>query len=112
MFQECVVMMPAQALHQLGIRCLPAVSHDFGLLGANFSGLGADFPRVYPRPLDKKALAAPLPCTESAVMALKHCIATVTDSLLRGQDRGRSNSERLFALVLFELWRPEYGVAF
>lgn len=34
------------------------------------------------------------------------------DSLLRGQDRGRSNSERLFALVLFELWRREYGVTF
>lgn len=29
-------------------------------------------------------------------------------ALLRGQDRGRSNSERLFALVLFELWRREY----
>lgn len=34
------------------------------------------------------------------------------DSLLRGQDRGRSNSERLFALVLFELWQREYGVTF
>ena len=31
-------------------------------------------------------------------------------SVLRGQDRGRSNSERLFALVLFELWRREYRV--
>jgi hypothetical protein len=87
--------------------------YDFGLLGANFSGIRSDFARVYPRPLDKKALAAPpLPSTESAVMALKHRIATVTDSLLRGQDRGRSNSERLFALVLFELWRREYGVTF
>lgn len=34
------------------------------------------------------------------------------DSLLRGQDKGRSNGERLFALVLFELWRREYKVAF
>jgi asparagine synthase (glutamine-hydrolysing) len=34
---------------------------------------------------------------------------TVCD-LLKGQDRGRSNGERLFALVLFELWRREYGV--
>lgn len=33
-------------------------------------------------------------------------------SLLRGQDMGRSNGERLFALVLFELWRREYGVTF
>lgn len=32
--------------------------------------------------------------------------------LVRGQDRGLSNSERLFALVLFELWRREYGVTF
>jgi asparagine synthase (glutamine-hydrolysing) len=32
------------------------------------------------------------------------------ERLLDGQARGRSNSERLFALVLFELWRREYGV--
>ena len=38
--------------------------------------------------------------------------AGIVNSLLRDQDRGRSNSERLFALVLFELWRREYGVAF
>jgi asparagine synthase (glutamine-hydrolysing) len=31
--------------------------------------------------------------------------------LLRGQDRGRGNGERLFALVLFELWRREYRVS-
>lgn len=31
--------------------------------------------------------------------------------LLDGQTRGRSNSERLFALVLFELWRKEYRIA-
>ncbi|MBU3917552.1 asparagine synthase (glutamine-hydrolyzing) [bacterium] len=34
---------------------------------------------------------------------------TVRD-LLKGQSHGRSNGERLFALVLFELWRREYGV--
>jgi asparagine synthase (glutamine-hydrolysing) len=28
--------------------------------------------------------------------------------LLKGQERGRHNQERLFALVLFELWRREY----
>ncbi len=38
--------------------------------------------------------------------------ARTVDSLLRGQARGHSNSERLFALVLFELWRREYGVSF
>jgi len=31
-------------------------------------------------------------------------------SLLDGQAKGRANSERLFALVLFELWRKEYCV--
>lgn len=30
--------------------------------------------------------------------------------LLRGQDQGRGNSERLFALVQFELWRREYRI--
>lgn len=30
--------------------------------------------------------------------------------LLDGQARGRANSERLFALVLFELWRREYRI--
>lgn len=34
------------------------------------------------------------------------------DALFRGQDNGRSNGERLFALVLFELWRREYMVTF
>jgi asparagine synthase (glutamine-hydrolysing) len=38
--------------------------------------------------------------------------AGMVDSLLRGQDRGHSNGERLFALVMFELWRREYGVTF
>ena len=30
--------------------------------------------------------------------------------LLKGQDRGLSNGERLFALVLFELWRKDYQI--
>jgi asparagine synthase (glutamine-hydrolysing) len=34
---------------------------------------------------------------------------TVT-GLFRGQDRGMNNSERLFGLVMFELWRREYRV--
>ena len=38
--------------------------------------------------------------------------AGTVDSLLRGQDQGRNNGERLFALVLFELWRREYDVTF
>jgi len=32
------------------------------------------------------------------------------EKLLRGQAAGRSNGERLFGLVMFELWRREYGV--
>jgi asparagine synthase (glutamine-hydrolysing) len=32
-------------------------------------------------------------------------------SLLAGQAKGRNNAERLFALVLFELWRREYRVS-
>jgi asparagine synthase (glutamine-hydrolysing) len=31
--------------------------------------------------------------------------------LLDGQRRGRANSERLFGLLMFELWRREYRVA-
>jgi asparagine synthase (glutamine-hydrolysing) len=34
------------------------------------------------------------------------------DGLLIGQDRGRNNGERLFALVQFELWRQEYKISF
>ena len=37
------------------------------------------------------------------------CI-TVED-LLRGQDHGRSNAERIFGLVLLGLWRREYQVS-
>jgi asparagine synthase (glutamine-hydrolysing) len=38
--------------------------------------------------------------------------AGTVDSLFHGQDSGRSNGERLFALVMFELWRREYDVTF
>jgi len=34
---------------------------------------------------------------------------TVQD-LLNGQERGRSNADRLFSLTLFELWRNTYGI--
>jgi asparagine synthase (glutamine-hydrolysing) len=36
----------------------------------------------------------------------------IVDGLLIGQDRGRNNGERLFALVQFELWRQEYKISF
>lgn len=35
----------------------------------------------------------------------------IINKLLDGQTKGRANSERLFALVLFELWRWEYRVS-
>lgn len=35
----------------------------------------------------------------------------VVKSLLAGQDKGRSNSQRLFSMVMFELWRREYKVS-
>lgn len=35
----------------------------------------------------------------------------VVKKLLDGQSKGRANSERLFALVLFELWRREYKIS-
>jgi asparagine synthase (glutamine-hydrolysing) len=35
----------------------------------------------------------------------------VIQSLLKGQERGRANSQRLFALTMFELWMREYRVA-
>ena len=34
------------------------------------------------------------------------------NGLLNGNERGQNNGERLFALVLFELWRREYKVMF
>jgi asparagine synthase (glutamine-hydrolysing) len=33
------------------------------------------------------------------------------EALIDGQKKGRSNSERLFSLVLFELWRKQYNVS-
>ena len=36
----------------------------------------------------------------------------IVNSLLKGQDRGRNNGERLFALLMFELWKREYKVSF
>jgi len=32
--------------------------------------------------------------------------------LIKGQDKGLNNTERLFGLVMFELWRREYNVSF
>ena len=48
-----------------------------------------------------------------SVLLDKNCIfeKKVVIKLLNGQDRGFSNSERLFNLVLIELWRKEYDIS-
>lgn len=45
------------------------------------------------------------------VLTRKSCLfeASTVASLLRGQDKGFNNGERLFALVQFEMWREAYG---
>lgn len=76
-FQEYVVILSARALHEQHRHCLPAVSNDFALCGANFDGVGSNFARVYPRILYKKGLATPLPGAELTVMPIKHRKVTV-----------------------------------
>jgi asparagine synthase (glutamine-hydrolysing) len=46
------------------------------------------------------------------VLLDKNCLFNrkIVCDLLKGQDNGRSNGDRLFALVLFELWRREFSV--
>jgi asparagine synthase (glutamine-hydrolysing) len=34
------------------------------------------------------------------------------ERIIRGLDRGRNNGERIFSLLMMELWRKEYGVHF
>lgn len=48
------------------------------------------------------------------VLLDKDCIFNrdVVQELLAGQKNGMNNSERLFALVVFELWRREYSISF
>ncbi|PUE17953.1 asparagine synthase (glutamine-hydrolyzing) [Limnohabitans sp. WS1] len=38
--------------------------------------------------------------------------AQTVNKLMRDQDKGHFNGERLFGLVMFELWRREYGISF
>ncbi len=48
----------------------------------------------------------------SDVLQDKNCIfkQSMIRALFKGQDRGLNNGERLFALLMFELWRKEYRV--
>jgi asparagine synthase (glutamine-hydrolysing) len=65
-------------------------------------------------PLGKWLKGGPFRALFNEVLRDPECSfdAGTVNSLLRGQDRGRSNGERLFALVLFELWRREYNITF
>jgi len=47
------------------------------------------------------------------ILTSRDCLfdAATVSSLLHGQEKGFCNDDRLFALVLFELWRKSYGVS-
>ena len=47
------------------------------------------------------------------VLLDQNCIFnhSMVKRLLNSQDRGLKNSERLFGLVIFELWRREYNIS-
>ena len=64
-------------------------------------------------PLDVWLKGGPFQDLFSSVLLDSSCIFErgAVHGLLHGQTRGRSNSERLFALVLFELCRKEYSVS-
>jgi asparagine synthase (glutamine-hydrolysing) len=46
------------------------------------------------------------------ILTDRNCIfdKKTINKLLRGQDKGHSNGERLFGLLMFELWRREYHI--
>jgi asparagine synthase (glutamine-hydrolysing) len=64
-------------------------------------------------PLDKWLESGSFKDLFTSILLDSSCLfdQRVVHRLLRGQTRGRSNSERLFALVMFELWRKEYSVS-
>jgi asparagine synthase (glutamine-hydrolysing) len=64
-------------------------------------------------PLDEWLKSGPFQDLFNSVLLDSSCIFNedVVDELFRSQLSGRSNSERLFALVLFELWRVHYSVS-
>ncbi|HEV2721009.1 MAG TPA: asparagine synthase-related protein, partial [Thermoanaerobaculia bacterium] len=78
--------------------------------------------RVLPQELDitrKHGFAIPLDQwfrgdwgrTFRDVLAQSHFDGSVIRALLEGQERGRVNAQRIFALVMFELWMREYRVS-
>ena len=62
-------------------------------------------------PLDKWLKSGQFLDLFNSVLLDSSCIfdQSVVHGLLRGQAHGRLNSERLFGLVMFELWRKEYS---
>jgi asparagine synthase (glutamine-hydrolysing) len=65
-------------------------------------------------PLAEWLKAGPFRALFHAVLLDERCLfdrGTVLE-LLKGQDQGRNNGERLFSLVLFELWRQDYEITF
>jgi asparagine synthase (glutamine-hydrolysing) len=63
-------------------------------------------------PLAEWLKAGPFRALFHAVLLDERCLfdrGTVL-ALLKGQDQGRNNGERLFSLVLFELWRQDYEI--
>ena len=62
-------------------------------------------------PLNKWLKSGPFQDLFNSVLFDSSCMfgQRALHGLLRGQARGCSNSERMFALVLFELWRKEYS---
>ena len=63
-------------------------------------------------PLTKWLMGGPFLKLFQDVLYDKSCIfdRRAVENLFRGQEKGRNNGERLFALVLFELWRHEYSI--
>jgi asparagine synthase (glutamine-hydrolysing) len=64
-------------------------------------------------PLSEWLVKGPLRELFSEVLLNKDCFFDKDEvtKLLRGQDLGYSNSERLFSLFVFELWRKEYDIS-
>ena len=63
-------------------------------------------------PLTKWLMSGPFLNLFQEVLYDRSCMfdRRAVEDLFRGQEKGRNNGERLFALVLFELWRHEYSI--
>ena len=100
--------------------CLKATSTERKILPRKLAG------RLLPQEFDlqrKQGFSIPMavwPKRPEWRRYFRHVLLESEDSLfnrkfvtgrLDGQDRGYSNSERLFALLMFELWRQEYNVS-